>query len=124
MTGILGKFHVEHGIHGAKVMTRTHQLTGDCIADDEIDTAIQMLKDDLDACAGDETPPRRKSTRFAVRRLAFRQRRYRGGLRRRSRCHLRPDPFCIGGQIIGPKHAVVIAIQRYGADCGAVGAPT
>ena len=51
MTGILGKFHVEHGIHGAKVMTRSHQLTGDCIADDEIDTAIQMLKDDLDACA-------------------------------------------------------------------------
>ena len=28
MTGILDKFHVEHGIHGAKVMTRSPQLTG------------------------------------------------------------------------------------------------
>src|SRR6476620_9400512 len=51
MTGILDKFHVEHGIHGAKVMTRTHQLTSDCISNGEIDSAIQMLKDDLDACA-------------------------------------------------------------------------
>jgi hypothetical protein len=51
MTGILDKFHVEHGIHGARVMARTHQLTGDCIEEDEIDTAIEMLKDDLDACA-------------------------------------------------------------------------
>ena len=51
MTGILDKFHVEHDIHGARVMARSHQLTGDRIADDEIDTAIQMLKDDLDACA-------------------------------------------------------------------------
>ena len=51
MTGILDKFHVEHDIHGARVMARSHQLTGDCIADGEIDTAIQMLKDDLDACA-------------------------------------------------------------------------
>ena len=51
MTGILNKFHVEHGVHGAKVMARSHQLTNDCTADSEIDTAIQMLKDDLDACA-------------------------------------------------------------------------
>jgi len=51
MTGILDKFHVEHGIHGARVMARAHQLTNDCIAEAEIDTAIQMLKDDLDACA-------------------------------------------------------------------------
>jgi len=51
MTGILNKFHVEHGIHGAKVMARSNQLTGDCLADEDIDTAIQMLKDDLDACA-------------------------------------------------------------------------
>ena len=51
MTGILDKFHVEHGIHGVKVMTRSHQLTGDCTEDDEIESAIQMLKDDLDACA-------------------------------------------------------------------------
>ncbi len=50
MTGILNKFHVEHGIHGARVIGRSHQLTADCIDDGEIDTAIQMLKDDLDAC--------------------------------------------------------------------------
>ena len=51
MTGILNKFHVEPGFHGARVMARSHQLTNDCTADGEIDTAIQMLKDDLDACA-------------------------------------------------------------------------
>ena len=51
MTGILNKFHVEHGVHGAKVMARSHQLTENCSTDDEIETAIQMLKDDLDACA-------------------------------------------------------------------------
>jgi hypothetical protein len=50
MTGILDKFHVEHGIHGARVMARAHQLTNDCIAEGEIDTVIRMLKDDLDAC--------------------------------------------------------------------------
>jgi hypothetical protein len=51
MTGILGKLHVEHGIHGARVMARSLQLTSDCNDDSEIDAAIQMLKDDLDACA-------------------------------------------------------------------------
>jgi hypothetical protein len=51
MTGILNKFHVEHGVHGARVMARSNQLTGNCTDDAEIDTAIQMLKDDLDACA-------------------------------------------------------------------------
>jgi hypothetical protein len=51
MTGILDKFCVEHGSHGARVMTRSRQLTGGCISDNEIDTTIQMLKDDLDACA-------------------------------------------------------------------------
>lgn len=50
MTGILDKFHVEHGIHGAKVLARSNQLTGDCLDDAEVDAAIQMLKDDLDAC--------------------------------------------------------------------------
>lgn len=51
MTGILDKFHVEHGVHGARVMARSHQLTGNLIDDGEIDEAIQMLKDDLDAAA-------------------------------------------------------------------------
>ncbi len=51
MTGILGKFYVEHGAHGARVMARTYQLTDNCTSDGEIDTNIQMLKDDLDACA-------------------------------------------------------------------------
>jgi hypothetical protein len=50
MTGILDKLHVEHGVHGARVMARSLQLTSDCIEDGEIDTAIQSLKDDLDAC--------------------------------------------------------------------------
>jgi len=51
MTGILDKFYVEHGIHGTRAMARSHQLTGNCIEDGEIDTAIEMLKGDLDACA-------------------------------------------------------------------------
>jgi hypothetical protein len=51
MTGILDKFHVEHGIHGARVMARSLQLTNDYTAASDIDAAIQMLKDDLDACA-------------------------------------------------------------------------
>lgn len=51
MTGILGKFHVEHGIHGTRVLTRSNQLSGYCLDDQEIEDAVQMLKDDLDACA-------------------------------------------------------------------------
>jgi hypothetical protein len=51
MTGILGKFQVEHGIQGAKVVARSRQLTSDCADDGQVDAAIQMLKDDLDACA-------------------------------------------------------------------------
>jgi hypothetical protein len=51
VTGILDKFHVEHGIHGARVMARAHQLTAHCISETEVDTIIEMLKDDLDACA-------------------------------------------------------------------------
>jgi len=50
MSGILGKFQVEHDIRGARVIARTHLLTGDCVGEAEIDLAIQMLKDDLDAC--------------------------------------------------------------------------
>ena len=51
MTGILGKFQVEHDARGARVIARSHHLTSDSATDDEIDNAIQMLKDDLDACA-------------------------------------------------------------------------
>ncbi|HEX8485177.1 hypothetical protein [Sphingomonas sp.] len=51
MSGKLDTFYIEHGIHGARVMTRSHQLTAGCIADGEIDANIQALKDDLDACA-------------------------------------------------------------------------
>ncbi|WP_028969023.1 hypothetical protein [Sphingomonas sp. URHD0057] len=50
MTGILDKFHVEHSAYGAKVLARTNQLTGECVDDSDVDAAIQMLKDDLDAC--------------------------------------------------------------------------
>ena len=53
MTGILDKFHVEHGIYGGRVMARSLQLTGSTLSDDEIDTAVGMLKDDLDACANE-----------------------------------------------------------------------
>jgi len=51
MTGILDTFYVQHDTHGARVMARSHQLTAGCVTDDEVDTNIQMLKDDLDACA-------------------------------------------------------------------------
>jgi hypothetical protein len=50
MTGILDKFHVEHSVRGVRVMARGHQLTGGCTTDAEVDSGIQMLKDDLDAC--------------------------------------------------------------------------
>jgi hypothetical protein len=50
MTGILDKFHVEHCIHGTRVVARSRQLTSDCADDGEVAAAIQMLKDDLDAC--------------------------------------------------------------------------
>ena len=51
MTGILDKFHVEHGIHGTRVVARSQPLTAFCTDEQEIDGAIQLLKDDLDACA-------------------------------------------------------------------------
>ena len=51
MTGILNKFYVEHGIQGARVTARSQQLTAGCRSDDEIDTTIEMLIDDLEACA-------------------------------------------------------------------------
>lgn len=51
MTGILDKFFVEHGIQGARVMTRSLQLTPACGTDDEIDSSIEQLIDDLEACA-------------------------------------------------------------------------
>ena len=53
MTGILDKFQVEHNVHGARVLARSPQLTAECTEDHEIDAIIQMLKDDLDACANE-----------------------------------------------------------------------
>jgi hypothetical protein len=53
MAGITGKFQVEHNVHGAKVVARSPQLTTECTEDNEIDTAIRMLKDDLEACASE-----------------------------------------------------------------------
>jgi hypothetical protein len=50
MTGILDKLHVEHGVHGARVMARSLELTSYCLEDREIDLAIKRLKSDLDAC--------------------------------------------------------------------------
>ena len=51
MTGILDKFYVEHGMHGSRVLARSSLLTSYCQDDRDIDGAIQLLKDDLDACA-------------------------------------------------------------------------
>jgi hypothetical protein len=51
MTGILNKFYVEYGIQGPRVMARSHQLTAGSFSDEDIDANVQMLKDDLDACA-------------------------------------------------------------------------
>lgn len=51
VTGILNKFYVEHGIQGARVMTRSLQLTACCSSEEEIDTNIELLIDDLEACA-------------------------------------------------------------------------
>ena len=51
MTGILDKFYVEHGFQGTRVMTRSLQLTSGCRSDQEIDTNIELLMDDLEACA-------------------------------------------------------------------------
>ena len=53
MTGILDKFHVEHNVHGARVLARSLILTGECAEDRDIDVVIGMLKDDLDACANE-----------------------------------------------------------------------
>jgi len=51
MTGILDKFHVEHGVLGARILARSLELTPYCTDERDIDGAIAMLKDDLDACA-------------------------------------------------------------------------
>jgi len=53
MTGILNAFYVEHDIHGARLMVRSHELLSGCSSDEQIDVKIQMLKDDLDACASE-----------------------------------------------------------------------
>ena len=50
MTGILNKFHVEHSSTGSRVVARSLQLTGEYSSEEAIDAAIQLLKDDLDAC--------------------------------------------------------------------------
>lgn len=51
MSGILDKFHVEHGAHGSRVLARSQQLTAFLTDEQNIDTMIGLLKDDLDACA-------------------------------------------------------------------------
>lgn len=51
MTGILNEFYVEHDIHGLRMMARSRELLSGCVTDEDIDSRIQMLKDDLDLCA-------------------------------------------------------------------------
>jgi hypothetical protein len=41
MTGILDKFHVEHGVHGTRVLARSLQLSSFRQEEAEIDTAIR-----------------------------------------------------------------------------------
>ena len=50
MSGIMNKFHVEHGVHGARFLARSLELTGYFTDEKAIDAAIAVLKDDLDAC--------------------------------------------------------------------------
>lgn len=50
MSGILDKFHVEQGPHGARVLARSLQLSNYLDDEQNIDTMIGLLKDDLDAC--------------------------------------------------------------------------
>jgi hypothetical protein len=50
MTGIIDKFHVEHSVHGARVLSRSLEITGFLNNANAIDAAIALLKDDLDAC--------------------------------------------------------------------------
>jgi hypothetical protein len=51
MTGILDKFYVEHSSQGVRVLARSQQLTSICASEEEIESNLQTLKDDLDACA-------------------------------------------------------------------------
>lgn len=51
MSGVLDKFHVEHGAHGSRLLARSQQLTGFLTDEQNIDTMVELLKDDLDACA-------------------------------------------------------------------------
>ena len=51
MSGVLDKFHVEHGAQGSRVLARSQQLTSFLTDEQSVDTMIALLKDDLDACA-------------------------------------------------------------------------
>lgn len=45
-----GKFEIEYGIHGAAVAASVKRLTVNCLADGEIDFAIDSLVADLERC--------------------------------------------------------------------------
>lgn len=51
MSGILDKFHVEHGSQGTRLLARSLSLTNFLADEQNIDTVVALLKDDLDACA-------------------------------------------------------------------------
>ena len=44
MTGILDKFHVEHGIRGARVLARAQQLSAYCNDPKEVDACAREMK--------------------------------------------------------------------------------
>jgi hypothetical protein len=66
VSGILDKFHVEHGIHGARVLARSLQLTSFLDDERDIESTIDMLKDDLDACAREMKRLTRLNSRGAL----------------------------------------------------------
>jgi hypothetical protein len=66
VSGILDKFHVEHGIHGARVLARSLQLTSFLNDERDIESTIDMLKDDLDACAREMKRLTRLNSRGAL----------------------------------------------------------
>ena len=45
-----GKFEIEYGIHGASVVAKADRLTVNCLADGEIDFAVDALIADLERC--------------------------------------------------------------------------
>ena len=44
------KFEIKYGIHGGSIVAKTNRLTVNCLADGEIDFAVDALIADLEKC--------------------------------------------------------------------------